>query len=63
MLVLSRKQRQTISLESPTGDVATITAIKLKGNVVRLGIDAPHDWKIRRGELPPAEEERRLPSS
>jgi len=48
MLVLSRKQQQEIAI----GENITITVIKIKGNTVRLGIDAPRDVKVVRGELP-----------
>ena len=52
MLLLARKQQQTIVLRSPTGETATFTVAKIKGNsTVRLAIEAPDDWKILRGEL------------
>ena len=46
MLVLSRKTNQSIKI----GDV-TITVTRIKGNVVRLGIEAPKDTKVVRTEL------------
>ncbi len=48
MLVLSRKQQQEIVI----GDNVKITVLKVKGNTVRLGIEAPRDVKVIRGELP-----------
>ena len=48
MLVLSRKLNQEITI----GDNVTITVLKVKGNTVRLGIDAPRHVRIARGELP-----------
>jgi len=51
MLVLTRKQRQTITI----GDSIRVTILKLKGSQVRLGIDAPDGVKILRGELVPRE--------
>jgi len=48
MLVLSRKQNQEIII----GDNIKITVLKMKGNTVRIGIEAPMDVSIRRGELP-----------
>ena len=48
MLVLSRKLNQEITI----GDNVTITVLKVKGNTVRLGIDAPRHIRITRGELP-----------
>lgn len=47
MLVLSRKQNQTIMID----DRITITVLKIRGNTVRLGIDAPPEVPVRRGEL------------
>ena len=47
MLVLSRKKSQQITI----ADNIKITVIKVKGNTVRLGIEAPKDVKVLRGEL------------
>ncbi len=47
MLVLSRKQGQRIQIS----DNVTITVTQIKGNQVRLGVEAPRDVAIRRGEL------------
>lgn len=47
MLVLSRKQDQEIII----GGQIKITVLKTRGNVVRLGIEAPKDIKVVRGEL------------
>ena len=52
MLVLSRKQQQDIII----GDDLKITVLKVKGNTVRLGIEAPRDVRVVRGELPRNEE-------
>ncbi len=56
MLVLSRKNLQEIVV----GDNVIITVLQIKGNTVRLGISAPDDVRIRRGELEPADSTRRL---
>ena len=48
MLVLSRKQNQEIII----GDNIKITVVKMKGNTVRLGIEAPREVNVLRGELP-----------
>ena len=52
MLVLSRKQQQDIVI----GDDIKITVLKVKGNTVRLGIEAPKDVRVVRGELPREED-------
>lgn len=49
MLVLTRKQQQQIQI----GEGVTITILKVKGNAVRIGIEAPADVKIVRSELEP----------
>ena len=52
MLVLSRKERQRILL----GDNITVTIVRLTGDQVRLGIDAPRDIRVLREELEPHDE-------
>lgn len=52
MLVLSRKLQQEILI----GDNVKITVLKVKGNTVRLGIEAPKSVRVVRGELTPVEE-------
>ncbi len=47
MLVLSRKESQRISL----GDEIVITILRLGGEKVRLGIEAPKDMLVLRDEL------------
>jgi len=47
MLVLSRKLSQQIMI----GTEISITVIKIEGNQVRLGIQAPSDVTILRAEL------------
>jgi carbon storage regulator len=47
MLVLSRKQGQKIHL----GTDVTLTVVAVRGNQVRLSIEAPEQVSIRRGEL------------
>lgn len=57
MLVLTRKLQQQIKI----GEQITVTILRVKGQTVRVGIDAPRDVRVIRGELPregePAAEE------
>ena len=48
MLVLTRKLQQQIKI----GDQVTITILRVKGQTVRVGIEAPRDVRVIRGELP-----------
>lgn len=50
MLVLSRKPNEEILI----GENIKITVLKVKGNTVRIGIEAPAAVKVKRGELPDA---------
>ena len=67
MLVLSRKKDESIVLD---GQIE-ITVLKIKGNTVRLGIKAPSNIKVLRGELcllytspsPRDKRQSRMPSS
>ena len=52
MLVLTRKQNEKIQI----GDNIYLTVLRIKGNTVRLGIEAPQDVRVVRGELPPQTE-------
>jgi carbon storage regulator len=47
MLVLSRKESQRIRL----GDSIVITIVKISGDKVRIGVDAPSDVLVLRDEL------------
>ena len=47
MLVLSRKDDQSIVI----GENIEITVLAIEGNSVKLGISAPEDVKVLRGEL------------
>lgn len=49
MLVLSRRESQCIKL----GDEIVVTVVRLSGDKVRLGIQAPADMVVLRGELEP----------
>lgn len=47
MLVLSRKKNETIIID----DHITITVVEIRGDKVRLGIDAPKDVTVHRSEV------------
>ena len=47
MLVLSRKVGERIQL----GDNITVTLVKISGNAVRIGIEAPPHMEVYREEL------------
>ena len=49
MLVLSRKETQRIRL----GDSIVVTVVRVSGDKVRLGIEAPADMLVLRDELEP----------
>jgi carbon storage regulator len=49
MLVLSRRESERIQL----GDSIVVTVVKVAGDRVRLGIEAPSDVLILRTELEP----------
>tara|TARA_B100000676_G_scaffold198600_1_gene195171 strand:- start:18 stop:227 length:210 start_codon:yes stop_codon:yes gene_type:complete len=52
MLVLSRKETERIRV----GDSITVTIIRVSGDKVRVGIEAPADLKVLRDELELIEE-------
>ncbi|MCG8401524.1 MAG: carbon storage regulator CsrA [Firmicutes bacterium] len=47
MLVLTRKKNQAVMI----GDQISVTILEIKGDAVRIGISAPGDTVILRGEL------------
>ena len=47
MLVLSRKQGETIQID----DQIRVTVVRVKGNRVKIGIEAPDNVAVWRGEL------------
>lgn len=49
MLVLSRKAHEAIVID----DRIVIEVLAVKGNRIRVGIRAPADVRVRRGELEP----------
>jgi carbon storage regulator len=49
MLVLSRREKQRIKL----GDSIIVTVVRVSGDKVRLGIEAPPEVLVLRDELEP----------
>jgi carbon storage regulator len=52
MLALTRKEGETIRI----GEEIVVTVSQIKGNRVRISIEAPREARILRGELTPHEE-------
>ena len=53
MLVLTRKMQERIQI----GNNITITILRVKGSTVRVGIEAPREVRVIRGELSVKEED------
>ena len=47
MLILTRRTNETLMI----GDDIKITVLNVKGNQVRIGIDAPNDIAVHREEI------------
>ena len=47
MLVLSRRENESIQI----GDRITLKVVEIRGNQVRLAIEAPKEIRVLRGEL------------
>lgn len=52
MLVLSRRESERVKL----GDSIVLTIVRVNGDKVRLGIEAPPDMLVLRDELEPFEQ-------
>jgi carbon storage regulator CsrA len=59
MLVLTRKCQEKIQI----GENITITIVRVKGQSVRVGIEAPRDMKVLRSELPPESSDGQSPAA
>ncbi|MBI85808.1 MAG: hypothetical protein CMJ81_21645 [Planctomycetaceae bacterium] len=54
MLILTRKPQQQVEI----GDKITVTLLKIQGQTVRLGIEAPREIQVLRGDLAETKSER-----
>lgn len=63
MLVLSRKETETIICETRDGTQIKIAVVRISGKIVRVGIEAPADVTLWRGEIDHVEGgDRRIPA-
>jgi carbon storage regulator len=53
MLILTRRVNESLLI----GDDVTVTILGVKGNQVRIGVDAPRDVSVQREELANRNEE------
>lgn len=51
MLVLSRRVGESVVIGAGSPDAVTITVLEVRGDVIRVGIDAPRSVAIHRAEL------------
>lgn len=58
MLVLSRKEGESIAV----GDNVVLTVVRINGDKVRIGVDAPAKVKVLRTELEAHPDDRRGPN-
>jgi carbon storage regulator len=47
MLILTRRVGESLKI----GDEVTVTVLGVKGNQIRIGIEAPHDVAVHREEI------------
>jgi carbon storage regulator len=51
MLVLSRERNEVIEIQCPDGTLIEIAIVDIRGDKVRVGLDAPKDYIIHRREV------------
>lgn len=51
MLVLSRKKNESIIIDLGNGKTINLMVVEIRGDKVRLGIDAPKEVPINRAEV------------
>jgi carbon storage regulator CsrA len=50
MLVITRFEDDSLRIACPDGTEIEVLVVNIKGNKVRLGIEAPQEYRIHRGE-------------
>jgi carbon storage regulator len=51
VLVLSRRVGESVVIGDGSPDAVTVTVLEVRGDVVRIGIDAPRSVAVHRAEL------------
>ena len=51
MLVLSRRIGESVVIGAGSSENVTVTVLEVRGDVVRIGIDAPRSVAVHRAEL------------
>lgn len=51
MLILTRRMNETIVIEDGSGNLVEVTLLSVKGNQVRIGVNAPKDIQVNRKEI------------
>ena len=51
MLVLSRIVNEKIIITAPDGTLITLMVVEVRGDKVRIGVDAPRNWVVHRKEV------------
>lgn len=51
MLVLSRRVGESVVIDAGSPNAVTITVLEVRGDVIRVGVDAPRSVSVHRAEL------------
>ena len=51
MLILTRRVGESLMVIEPTGEIKKVTVLGVRGNQVRIGVDAPLTTKVHREEI------------
>lgn len=51
MLVLSRKRNEIVDVFTPSGERISIVIVEIRGDKIRLGVDAPPEFATHRREV------------